>query len=77
MTSCKITVRGIFNDAGELVRFLYSNGGGKSYFMDCEPSKDSSIDEFFMEMMPPQDKPPIIPIDKTPNPSLPPDSTLV
>jgi hypothetical protein len=57
MTSRKITVRGIFNESGELVRFLYQNGGGKSYFMDCEPSKDASIDEFFMEMMPPQTVP--------------------
>ena len=52
MTSRKITVRGIFNEAGELIRFLYQNGGGKSYFMDCEPSKDSSIDDFFMELCP-------------------------
>jgi hypothetical protein len=56
MTSRKITIRGIFNADGDLVRFLFQNGGGKSYFMDCEPSKDSSIDEFFMEMMPPVDK---------------------
>lgn len=54
MTSRKITVRGIFNESGELVRFLYQNGGGKSYFMDCEPSKDASIDEFFMELIPPK-----------------------
>jgi hypothetical protein len=53
VTSRKITVRAIFNAAGEPIRFLYQNGGGKSYFMDCEPSKDSSIDEFFMELMPP------------------------
>jgi len=58
MTSRKITVRGIFNEGGELIRFLYQNGGGKSHFMDCEPSKDASIDEFFMEMMPPADQPP-------------------
>ena len=58
MTSRKITVRAIFNAAGEPIRFLYQNGGGKSYFMDCEPSKDTSIDEFFMELMPPQDNKP-------------------
>ena len=59
MTSRKLTVRGIFNDAGELIRILHQNGGGKSYFMDCEPSKDSSIDEFFMELMPPQTEKPL------------------
>jgi hypothetical protein len=36
-----------------LVRILHQNGGGKYYFMDTEPSKDPSIDEFFMEVMPP------------------------
>ena len=53
MTSRRITVRGIFDDSGELIRFLYQNGGGKYCFMDCEPSKDASIDEFCMELMPP------------------------
>jgi hypothetical protein len=67
MTSRKITVRGIFNEAGELIRILHQNGGGKYYFMDVEPSKDGSIDEFFMEMMPPQQ-----PIEKLDPDQLPP-----
>jgi hypothetical protein len=50
MTSHKITVRAIFNAAGEPIRFLH-NGR----FMDCEPSNDVSIDEFFTEFMPPQE----------------------
>jgi hypothetical protein len=53
MTSHKLTVRGIFNEAGELVRILHQNGGGKSYFMDVEPSNDASIDDFFMDLVPP------------------------
>jgi len=53
VTSRKITVRGIFDNSGELIRILHQNGGGKFYFMDVEPSKDASIDEFCMELMPP------------------------
>ena len=55
MTSRTISVRGIFDESGELIRVLYKNGGGKTYFMDCEPSNDASIDAFLMELMPPQD----------------------
>jgi hypothetical protein len=58
MTSHKITVRGIFNETGELVRILHQNGGGKSYFMDVEPSNDASIDDFFMDLVPPQTETP-------------------
>ena len=54
MTSIYISVRGIFDEGGELIRVLYKNGGGKTYFMDCEPSNDASIDAFLMELMPPQ-----------------------
>jgi len=76
MTSRKITVRGIFDKSGELVRILYQNGGGKSYFMDCEPSKDASIDEFFMELMPPADQPPVTTTVSADFSKLPPDAPL-
>jgi hypothetical protein len=58
MTTRKITVRGIFDKSGELIRILHTNGGGKTYFMDVEPSKDASIDEFCMELMPPEPQKP-------------------
>jgi hypothetical protein len=62
VTTRKITVRGIFDKSGDLIRILVQNGGGKTYFMDCEPSKDASIDEFLMELIPPQDAKPILSI---------------
>jgi hypothetical protein len=54
MTTRTVLVRGIFNSQGELIRILYRNGGGKYYFMDCEPSDDKSIDEFLLEICPPE-----------------------
>lgn len=62
MTSRTISVRAIFDESGELIRILYKNGGGKTYFMDCEPSNDASIDAFLMELMPPQEKLPAPPL---------------
>jgi hypothetical protein len=66
MTSRQISVRAIFDEGGELIRILYKNGGSKTYFMDCEPSNDASIDAFLMELMPPQTEelpvPPVAPL---------------
>lgn len=56
MTTRTIQARGIFDASGELIRILYRNGGGKTYFMDVEPSKDTSIDAFLMELMPPAEE---------------------
>lgn len=57
MTSRTMQVRMIFDASGEPIKMLVQNGGGKTYFMDVEPSKDSSIDEFLKEVLcPPETK---------------------
>lgn len=56
MTHRTISVRGIFDQTGELVRILYKTKDGKTCFGDVEPSNDSSIDTFLMEIMPPEEK---------------------
>jgi hypothetical protein len=59
MTSRKITVRAIFGKDGLPTRFLFPIDG-KYVFMDSILSNDTSIDEFCMELMPPEAQKPKI-----------------
>ncbi len=51
-----VTVKMLYDEGKEPMRFFYQNGGGKFALFECSPSKDEHVDEFLREAFPNEEK---------------------